>query len=1022
MRHTELSLKRPVTVIMVFVALAAVGALATKLLPLEYFPDIEFPGIFVQVPYPNSTPEEIERSITKPVEESLATLSGVDLMRSWTREDEVQIWIQFGWDEPMGAVGIDARAKVDAIRHELPEDLERVFVFTGSTNDQPIMSLRISSDRDLSDAYDMLDRTLKRRIERLEGVSQVRLEGVFPNEIRVLLDADRIAAHNVNLNELSALLKKANFSVSAGLLTDSDQRLSVRPQGEFRDLVDIENLIVADDNIRLKDIADVELRSPERDHGRHLDRDYAIGLSVMKSSGANMVDVADRVSAEVRKIAELPQMRGIEIFDLDNQATGVKQSLNDLLNAGLIGALLAIGVLFLFLRQLAPTLIVTLSVPFSILITLGVMYFWGLSLNILSMMGLMLAVGMLVDNSVVVTESIFRYRQMHPDKPQKATILGVKEVWLAVVAGTATSIAVFAPILVGDKTNDVFVFMEHVAITISVALIASLAVSQTLIPMLVSRLKPPKPKSQGKVMPWLTNFYVGRLGWTLKHPWWTTLGIVLIIAAGFVAPQFVKFDAFPQEDGNRRLFLPYNIEGTFPLDRVEQAVWEVEDVLYGNQEAWEIKAVYSYFEQGRAQSTILLTDKRDAILSSKEIMEEIEKNLPEIIIGKPTFERQQDGGGEGFSLQILGDSTEVLYDLSWDIALTLENIQGLENVRTSSRAGEREVRVVVDREKATQFGLSTQSVAEAVATAMRGDRLREFRGETGEVDIRVTFRETDRQTVDDLGNLLLFTETGERVLLSAIADFELSRGPQTIERMDRQTAAVITATLEDDTTLDETRPLVEAVMEQYQLPPGYSWKFGRGFDRNDDTQATMAINILLGIALIYLVMAALFESIAYPISIISSIALSIVGVFLFFAATNTTFSFMASIGIMILIGVVVNNGIVLIDHINNLRAEGMERTEAILQGGKDRLRPILMTVATTILGLLPLAVGSTQIGGDGPPYYPMARAIIGGLAFSTITSLFIVPSIYAWIDNFGRWRRRVRAASGVHQETLAEQT
>ncbi|MEM7282599.1 MAG: efflux RND transporter permease subunit [Pseudomonadota bacterium] len=864
MRHTEFSLRRPITITMVFLALALVGVIATRLLPLEYFPDIEFPGIFVQIPYPNSTPEEIERSITRPVEEALATLSGVDLMRSWSRENEAQIWVQFGWDEEMGAVGIDARGKIDAIRDKLPEDLERILVFSGSLSDEPILDLRISSDQDLGDSYDMLDRVLKRRIERLEGVSQVELHGVYPNEIRILLDADRIAAHNVDVNELSELLQKSNFSVSAGLLTDGSQRFSVRPQGEFKALADIENIIVSDAGVRLKDIANVELRSPERDHGRHLDRTYAIGLSVKKTTGANLVDVADRVSAEVKKIGELPQMRGIEIFDLDNQATGIKQSLGDLLNAGLIGAILAIGVLYLFLRQLTPTLIVTLSVPFSLLITLGVMYFAGLSLNILSMMGLMLAVGMLVDNSVVVTESIFRYRQMYPDEPKKAAVFGVKEVWLAVLAGTVTSIAVFLPILFGEKT-DIMVFLTHVAITISVALIASLVISQTLIPMLATRLKPPKPGSEGRLMLWLTDKYVAGLDWSLRHRWKTFMGIVFLIAGGFGAMQFVHFDAFPQE-ASRRLYLPYHIEGNFSLERVEAAVDEVEEVLYSNQERWDIVAVYSYYRANEAISTILLKDKKEATKSAKLIMEEIKQELPQIIIGKPSFQWEQTGGGEGFSMQIMGDSTERLTDLSLDIASVLDNVEGLENVRLDATAGEREVRVVVDRERATQWGMSTEEIAGTIATAMRGDRLREFRGQTSEVDIRVTFRDSDRQSIEDLGSLPLYAPSGERVLLGSVATFRVSRGPQTIQRMDRQTAMAIMANLAEDTSLEDMKPIVEGIMKNYELPPGYSWKFGRGFQRQDETQQAMLINILLGIVLIYLVMAALFESIAYPIS------------------------------------------------------------------------------------------------------------------------------------------------------------
>ncbi len=444
MKHTEFALERPVTTVVVFVALALVGLLASRLLPLEKFPDIEFPGIFIQIPYQGSTPEEVERLITRPVEEALATLSGVEQMQSTSREDQAEIFLQFGWDQPMGAKGIEARAKVDAIRNDLPEDVRRILVFTGSLGDQPILQLRISSERDLSDSYDLLDRLLKRRLERIEGVSRVELQGVDRREVRILLKPELLAAYGVDITELRDLLIESNFAVSAGQLTAAGQRLNVRPTGEFRSVDEIRNLMVNGEGLRLGDIADVELRTPERDYGRHLDGDYAIGVAVNKTTGSNLVEVSDKVIAEIEEIGKLPQMSGINIFPLDNQGDSVRESLRDLMSAGVVGGILAIIVLFLFLRQVSTTLIVTASVPFSLLITLGALYFAGLSLNILSMMGLMLAVGMLVDNAVVITESIFRHRAMDPDNPRKATIDGVREVGLAVIAGTATTIIVFA--------------------------------------------------------------------------------------------------------------------------------------------------------------------------------------------------------------------------------------------------------------------------------------------------------------------------------------------------------------------------------------------------------------------------------------------------------------------------------------------------------------------------------------------------------------------------------------------------
>ena len=1015
MNHTEFSLARPVTTIVVFVALAMVGLIATRLLPLEKFPDIEFPGIFIQIPYDGSTPEEIERLITRPVEEALATLSGVERMFSSSDEGQAQIFLQFDWDQNMGAKGIEARSKVDGIRHQLPEDVRRVFVFTGSLGDQPVLQLRISSERDLSDSYAMLDRLLKRRLERLEGVSRVELQGVDPREIRILLRSDALAAHGVDIASLREMLVSSNFAVSAGQLTAGDQRLSVRPRGEFKSVEEIRRLAINAAGLRLGDVADIELRTPERNYGRHLDRDYAIGVAINKTTGSNLVDVTDRVIAEVEKIGQLPQMQGINIFPLDNQGDSVRDSLSDLLNAGLVGGLLAIVVLYLFLRQVTTTLIVMAAIPFSLLITLGALYFAGLSLNILSMMGLMLAVGMLVDNGVVVTESIFRHRAAAPDKPVEATIAGVREVGLAVIAGTATTMIVFAPIIFGAR-SDMTVFLTHVAVTIIVALGASLLLAQTLIPMLAARVAIPPPQKPGAFLDRLTQRYTKSLRWELRHPWWTALGIVLICVVGVLPMvlQLVKFDMFPQDVG-RRLFMPYHIEGQHSLERIEATVDTIEEYLYSRQEEFNIRSVYSYYDQGRAESTLLLTHEQDATLSTTEIIELIQKDLPTIAIGKPSFQFDQQGGGDGFSLQLSGDSTALLNELGIEVARTLSSIEGLNDIRSDAESGEKEVRVSIDRDRAAANGLTAAVIAQTISLAMRGENLREFRGETGEIAMRIAFRDNDRQSVEQLADLPLFTPEGRRVPLGSVATLHVGRAPDTIRRTDRQTAVILSATLGDDVTMDSVRPKVEALMGQVDLPPGYSWKFGRGFEREDDTQQMMMQNILLGIACIFLVMAALFESLLLPFSIIlGSILFSVFGVFLFFAATGTTFSFMAMIGIMILIGVVVNNGIVLVDHINNLRNGGVRRMDAILTAGRDRLRPILMTGATTIGGLTPLALGPTQIGGDGPPYYPMARAIIGGLAFSTVVSLLVVPALYVYFDNLAAWGRKVMRTSRLN--------
>ena len=435
---------------MVFVSLLVVGLIATRLVPLEFMPNITFPGAFVQLPYPNSTPAEVNENIARPIEEALATISGIERINSNSGEDNAGVVVTFKQGNEIDLKAIEIKEKIESIRNQLPDDFEYYQIHKFQDGDAPTLQLRISSQRDLSDAYDLLNRNLKQRIERIPGVGQVTLYGVEKKEIRVELDPDRLTQYNINLNRLSSTLRQANFSISAGKITDSGLRYMVRPVGNLNGVEDIENLIIADNNIRVKDIATVKYTSPERNYARHLDRKYAIGLDITKESTANTVQVVDEVLAEIEEVNELPEMQGIEIYEMFNQADGILSSLRELFNSGMIGALLSVFVLYIFLRQMSTTLIVATAVPFSLIVTLGFFYFLDISLNILSMMGLMLAIGMLVDNAVVVTENIHRYQRKGSDA-RKSAIFGAKEVSIAVTAGTLTSIIVFLPNVVNES-------------------------------------------------------------------------------------------------------------------------------------------------------------------------------------------------------------------------------------------------------------------------------------------------------------------------------------------------------------------------------------------------------------------------------------------------------------------------------------------------------------------------------------------------------------------------------------------
>jgi HAE1 family hydrophobic/amphiphilic exporter-1 len=1004
MNLTETSLRRPVTTLMVFACFLVIGLISAKLLPLEYFPDMEFPGIGINVPYPGSTPEEVERQITKPVEEVLGTISGVKRMNSWSSENGANFELRFEWGENTAIKAVEVKEKIDGIRHQLPRDMERIFVNQWSASDMPMLQVRLSSNRDLSNSYDMLNRNLKRRLERIDGVSKVDLYGVDKKEIRLELLADRIAAHRVDLNRLTETLRRSNFSITAGRITDGDQRFVVRPVGEFKSIDDYGDLIIGPHNLRLRDIANLTFDHPKLDYGRHLDRRYAIGLDIQKEAGANTVEVARRITAAIEEAGESSEMEGINIFYMDNAAEGILSSIDELLNSGIFGGILAVIVLYIFLWRLGTTLIVALAIPFSLVATMACMYFLGMSLNILTMMGLMLAVGMLVDNAVVVTENIHRHQLTDPDVEQ-ATRLGVKEVALAVTAGTFTNAIVFLPNIVSPR-DEVSIYMKHVATTICISLGASLLIALTIVPLLAKRFPVRAANARNTKLDKFLSRYGNVLDWTLRHRG-ATVGMIFLILASVAIPiMFVQKDMFPQQE-NRKLRLFYHINGNYRLEKVEEAVNVVEDYLLSNKENFEIKSVYTYYNTNFASSTILLKKEDEGFEKSQEqIREEIRKGLPKMSIANPSFDWRRNNSGEALRVQVAGESSEILTELSHEVARILEKIPGFKDVRSEIETGGEEVQVVVDRARARQYGYSTQEVATTVAAAMRGQNLRKFHTAEGETEVRLQFQKADQATLEHLRNLPLYNSRTEPTKLATLADFRVRRGPREIRREQRITVVGVSANLQG-VTMEDARKKISQAMKQFNLPPGYAWNFGQSFSNEEETGKVMMVNTLLALMLIYFVMAALFESLLFPAAIWTSILFAIVGVWWFFMITSTTFSLMAWIGVLILIGVVVNNGIVLIDRVIQLRAESWSRHDAIVQAGRDRLRPILMTTGTTVLGLIPLCIGTTQIGGDGPPYFPMARAIVGGLTFSTVVTLLVLPTIYVLMDDLRNWARRI---------------
>lgn len=1006
MHLAELSLKRPVSTVMFFISLTVIGLIAAFRLPLEFMPAADAPFAFVQIPYPGSTPQEVERTITRPAEESLATLSGIKRMFSTSSADSAQIFMEFDWSADSTIKASEARERIDAIRDELPDDLQRYFVFKFSTGDQPVLRVRIASAEGLGGSWDLIDRKLKRPIERLPGVARVDVSGVGRPEVAIDLLPDRIAAHNIALNDLNRRLQAANFSVSAGVISESGSRFRVQPIGEFGSLDDVRGLPINDRGLRLGDIAEVTLKPQRIDFRRRLDLQPAVGIDIFRERTANLVDVSASVLAAIERASADPELAGIEVYVLSNQGEAVTSSLGELIEAGVLGSLLSLMVLYLFLRHWPSTLMVSLAVPLCVVITLGMMYFFGITLNILSMMGLLLGVGMVVDNAVVAVESIYQQRARFPNDPPKASIVGIRQVAIALTAGTLSHCIVFLPNIFGEP-NLISIYLAQVAVAISISLLASWLVAVTLVPMLSARIQtPPALLSDDTWIAKLKVRYQRYLDWSLANTGKVMLGTALLLAVSAVPMVLVKKDMFP-EGQTRELELDYRLSGSYTLDQVQESVEEVERYLLDNRERFEIRSVYSAFRESEAQTDILLVDDGTQQLTTAEIMDLIREELPKIAIGEVGFGVRQRAGGQALQVNLFGDSSEQLVALSEAVIPILRRVDGMRDVRIESSSADRELAVRVDRERAAAYGFSAEEVASYIAIALRGVPLREFRGERREVPVWLRFAGGDEASVDNLRDFKLTRADGTQVPLLSMVDIRLEQAAGAIRRQDRQTALPITVNAAPGTDMGQFRRSIGEAMDRVPLPPGYRWAFGGGFNFGADAGQQMVFNTVIALLLILIVMAAVFESLLYPIAIVTTIVFSICGVFWLFWLTGTTFSIMAAIGILVLMGVVVNNGIVMIEHINQLRLEGLGRTEALIAGARDRLRPVLMTTATTVLGMLPLCFSSTQIGGDGPPYYPMARAIVGGLVFSTIITLLVLPVIYALLDDLRMHARRV---------------
>ncbi|UCG50772.1 MAG: efflux RND transporter permease subunit [Candidatus Latescibacterota bacterium] len=1003
----ELAIKRHVTTLMIIVSLVVLGLVALFRLPLAFLPDFDEPHLFVRVPYENASPEQVERMIVRPVEDALGSVKGLRQIWSACDRDGGMVRLQFEWSIDMALARVEVWEKIDRIRRDLPDDIGDITVGThwdAREADMPIVEGRISSKRDLSESYDLLDRKIIRPLERIPGVAQVRLDGVNPREVRINLRIADIEAHGVDIREVTTILRNSNFDMSLGKLTEGTTRFAVRTVGSFKDVEEIQNLPIRADGLRLKDIADVVYEEPPLEYGRHLDGNFAIGITVSQEAKANTVEVCEEIGERINAMGVDPELEGINFLVWFSQGKEIRKTLRDLTFTGIFGGILASLVLFGFLRRVGTTLVSVLCIPFSLIVTCGIIWAQGKTLNTLSLLGLIVGIGMLVDNAVVVMENIFRHRELGYDRTT-ASRLGAREVSTAVIAATLTSVIVFLP-LIFNKPSEMNIYLKELAIAASLTLLASLFISQTLIPMATSWFIRAEPKPRGRVITWLEHHYVRLLKFNLRHRWLTPIiGIGVIAMAVY---PFMKIDKnFGTTESEMFVQVRYDISEEMSLENKEKLVTQVEQILEPHRDEFKAQSIYSFWSDRWTLTRIYLHEGEATPENFSMVRQRLRDVLPEIagvkleVMENRRFWRHDRGKQVWF--QIVGEDSEVLARLAEEAKQLLAGIPGLGDPQSSNEQGGQELHVELDRDLASRYGVSPMQPAEVVGLTYRGRRLQRYRTPDGEREMRLTLDEKETESVSQLTHLPLWTSDGERVPLASLAEFKEMPGAERIQRDDRLTSVWVGARYEEGTR-EEYVPLVTTAMNSMEMPYGYSWTFGRWEQRQRERSREFLVNLLLALLLIFAVMAGLFESVRQAIGLLIALPFAISGAIWTLYLTGTDFDQPAAVGLLLLIGIVVNNGIVMIEHINSYRRRGMDRFEAMIKGGRERLRPILMTAITTLMSLLPMAIQRPSLG--DVYYYSMALVIMGGLFISTFLTSILLPTNTTLVeDSFALTRR-----------------
>ena len=1011
MNLPELAIRRHVTTLMIIISLVVLGGVALVRLPLAFLPDMDRPMLSVHVRYPNASPEQVERLITRPVEEVLGGVNGLQKIRSDTHGVGVWVQLYFGWSTNLHLVRAEVWEKLNRIRRQLPKDIEDIQVRVGwgrNEADDPILSSRLSSKRDLSESYAVLERRVIKPLQRVPGVAQVRLDGVNPREVRINLRLADLELHGIDVREVSRILSGSNFDESVGEITDGESRYTVRILGSFRSVDEIRELVLRSDGLRLRDVADVTYQEHPLAYGRRLDGDFAVAITVSSESQANVVAVCDAVEERVLRMNDDPELEGVSFLVRFSEGREIKRTLAELLVSGIFGALLATLVLYIFLRRWSTTLISVLCIPFSLIVTCGFIWAQGSTLNTLTLLGLIVGIGMLVDNAVVVIENIFRHQEMGRDHVTAAR-LGAGEVSTAIITATLTSVIVFLPI-VFNKPSRMNIQFREIGITVCLTLLASLFISQTLIPLATSWFIKAKPRPRERWMVWLENRYVRLLEFNLRRRWVAPV-IGIVVTASAIYPFRCVDMSFASGRTSLHVTANYQFSEPMSLEKAEALVAQVEAALEPHREELLARSIYSYWREKEASTRIYLQEGMATEENLARVRARMRELLPEIPGARSTIRPNafhlRGILGKRVGLQLVGDDSNVLTDLARDVCQRLEAIDGLSAAYSTTRQGNQELHVAMDRDLVSRYGVSSEELADTVGLTFRGRRLQRFRAPEAEREMRLTLDEQDVESLSQLHNLAMWTAGGEKVPLAALARFEEVRGPARIDREARKTSVWVGAEYQEGTR-EEYLAKVSAALDSMRFPPGCSWTFGAWRTEEKRRSQEFLVNLLLALLLVFAVMSGLFESVPRALALMIALPFALSGALWTLYFTGTDYNQAAAVGTLLLIGIVVNNGIVMIEHINSYQREGLSRYDAMLKGGRERLRPIIMTALTTLLGLAPIILQKPSLGGMS--YVSMALVIAGGISISTFLTTLLLPTTVTLVEDFialvGRGVRR----------------